>query len=156
MRGTQCRSRLGWMSDLCLRVGFGSCDRLQAVTDERQDHGEAFHGATGTAGQVDDESASSESCDAAREPRHRIVLGTLCAHRFSDSGSLAIDDATGGFRSPIARTEAGTTGGENQVGALATPLDEAIADLNNLVGDQRGLDLDIRPSSPKERDESRS
>ena len=127
------------LSSFLLRViGRLSSQDRDRVVDDRIERLQCVTHAAGGAGEVDDERASARAGETARERGAWEALEGADAQQLGDAGGLALEDGARRFGSDVARGQAGTAGGEHEVGAIAVaPVEELAHDLDVLVGDER-------------------
>jgi hypothetical protein len=84
---------------------------------EMGDGVEGFDGTFGTAGKIDDETAMSNNCDAAREDGGGSFFGAFAAEFFGDARNGPLGDVESGFGGIVARAETRAAGGEDEIDA---------------------------------------
>ena len=126
-------------------MALPSSDGFQAMTDEREDGGQAFLRAATAPRQIDDEGRSAHPGDSAGEPRVGVALGAEGAHGLRQAGSFTVKDAAGSFRGHVARAQAGSADGEDEGWVVVGQLFQHGENHVFVVGKQQCADLGIGP-----------
>src|SRR5579884_2463295 len=101
---------------------------------DRQDIFEALFHRFRAAGEINDQRAAACARDSPRKHTKGSMLQADCAHGLCNTWRLAVDDRFCRLRSDIARREAGSAGGDDQVEMLLiAPLDQCSLDLFPLI-----------------------
>ena len=80
-----------------------------------EDGGEGASGAGGAAGEVDDEGGAQAAADCPAERGEGGFVEAGGAHAFGEAVDEAVADEPGGFGGYVARGEAGSSGGDDEV-----------------------------------------
>lgn len=118
-----------------------AAERLDGVGEDVEDRFEVLGGASGRAGEGEDEGSVDRSGDASREEGAGRSLETAEAGELHERGVFALEDASCGLGSDVARGEPGAAGADDQIdgGRDLGPFDEAARESGGIVGKAAGL-----------------
>jgi hypothetical protein len=122
-----------WGGDRGGGVVGAAGEQIEGVRQDGENRGEGGDGTGGAAGEVDDQGRAEGDADAAAERGERGLGQAGGAHALGEALDDAVGDEAGGLGSDVAGGEAGTAGGEDEIGALGVAA-QGCGDLGEFVG----------------------
>ena len=111
-----------------------SVEQVDGVGQDRERSLKGGDGAGGTAGNIQDDGGTEGSAEGAAEGGERSLAEAGGTHQLGNAVEEAVADGTGGFRGDITGSDAGATGGHDEIGGSGGAA-EGILDGGAIIGD---------------------